>query len=309
MSVLKNNRVLIVDDQVELRERMANLLIDGGDSEKSSSQVKNLRQKLLNPNSDNGNNHLSKSKYIVDTVGKGQDALEIIISANNQNKPYALAFIDMRMPTGWDGLKTAQEIRKIDKDIEIVMMTAFADYKQKDITEHIGYPEKLLYIKKPFNIEEILQMTLSLCSKWSILQEQKENNIILESLLKSLYHLRTSSKDKIKELALISVVDFLKAPGGILLQWDCLTQKWQIKESQGNISADKIKNFICANSNEMYQLSTRKHFGPDYFIPFGKEHCYAMVLFNPECKTSSHWYQIFDLLTMSIDIELAKLTL
>ena len=79
----------------------------------------------------------------------------------------------MRMP-GWDGLKTAQEIRKIDSNIEIIIITAYTDIKREELVNKIGKPEKLLYLKKPFEKEEILQVILSLTTKWSL--EQKVKN-------------------------------------------------------------------------------------------------------------------------------------
>jgi hypothetical protein len=75
---------------------------------------------------------------------------------------------------GWVGLKTAQEIRKIDSNIEMIIMTAYTDIKREELVNKIGKPEKLLYLKKPFEKEEILQVVLSLTTKWSL--EQKVKN-------------------------------------------------------------------------------------------------------------------------------------
>ena len=56
---------------------------------------------------------------------------------------------------GWDGLETATKVREVDKNIEIVIMTAYADHDQAQIAEQVGMPEKLLYIKKPFGKKEV----------------------------------------------------------------------------------------------------------------------------------------------------------
>lgn len=306
MNAPRNNRILIIDDQVELRERLAKLLSGSNDREKLSDHVKSLREKLFSSVSEAPEEGAPQIEYEVDTVGSGQDALERIKQSLEKSNPYALAFIDMRMPSGWDGLRTAEEIRKIDKDIEMVIMTAFADYDQKEVAERVGCPEKLLYIKKPFHVEEILQMALSLCSKWALLQEQKENNVLLENLLKTLHHLRTAPREKIEKIALESVCLFLKADGGFLARWDLKSQQWELKSIFSNPSDDKIKKFIDTNAETMHKASTRKHFGSDYFMPFGKDHAYALVAFNAECRISSQWYKIFDLLTMSVDIELSR---
>jgi len=83
---------------------------------------------------------------------------------------YAVAFIDIRMPPGWDGIKTAQKIREIDRDIEIVIVTAYADVTRSQIVSNIGYPEKLLYLRKPFDNDELAQIALQLTTKWAVVQ-------------------------------------------------------------------------------------------------------------------------------------------
>ena len=63
------------------------------------------------------------------------------------------------------------EIKLIDKNIEIVIVTAYTDRKREEILLTVGTPEKLLYLKKPFDREEILQVMLSLTLKWSLEKE------------------------------------------------------------------------------------------------------------------------------------------
>lgn len=166
-------RILIVDDQSDLREQLAQLLLSSGRQNKTARLVKSMRARLMGFGDGTEKDHDALSNYDIDTAGQGQEAFEMVQVALKQNAPYAVMFLDMRMPPGWDGLKTAQEIRKIDPNIEIVMMTAYADYSQEDLVREIGSPEKLLFIKKPFHSEEICQFAYSLCMKW--------NNQVLES--------------------------------------------------------------------------------------------------------------------------------
>ena len=103
-----------------------------------------------------------KITYQVDTVSQGKEGLKLVEQALENNDPYPVAFIDMRMPPGWDGVTTAHRIRKIDPDIQIVFMTAYSDKSMNEIYEQLGGTDKLLYIKKPFDMEEITSITETL---------------------------------------------------------------------------------------------------------------------------------------------------
>jgi len=93
--------------------------------------------------------------------GRGQLALR-----KDQDEPFAVAFLDMRMPPGPDGVWAAARIRELDPAIEIVMCTAYSDIDPRDIGGLVPPEEKLSYLQKPFHPHEIRQMTISLASKW-----------------------------------------------------------------------------------------------------------------------------------------------
>ena len=102
------------------------------------------------------------------------------------NNPIALTYMDMSMPPGWDGLATIKKIREIDKNIEIVIMTAYTDKSLSEIVEDIDLLDKLLYIRKPFDArEEIQQMTISLVEKWNVGMEAETNRQRLEAVINS----------------------------------------------------------------------------------------------------------------------------
>ncbi|MBZ4682926.1 MAG: two-component system, NtrC family, sensor kinase [Fusobacteriaceae bacterium] len=183
-----NKRVLLIDDQKEILESMKNLL-SGKDN------LKEINDKLDNILSDffeEEKKEQDEEKYEVDIAEDGQIGYEMVKKSLEEGKPYSVVTIDMRMP-GWDGLRTAKEIRKIDENIEIVIITAYTDRNRKELVKQIGKPEKLLYLRKPFEREEILQIMMSLTMKWSLerkVQNQfhiiKDTNNKLEKIIKSI---------------------------------------------------------------------------------------------------------------------------
>jgi len=112
-------------------------------------------------------------EYEVDSAYQGEEAAEMVAKAVAEQRPYMLAFVDMRMPPGWDGLKTIEEIWKRDPKLHVVICTAFSDYSWPEIVERLGASDKLLILKKPFDVSEVSQLAAALTRKrW--LEEQME---------------------------------------------------------------------------------------------------------------------------------------
>ncbi|MBT7024145.1 MAG: response regulator, partial [Gammaproteobacteria bacterium] len=95
----------------------------------------------------------------------GQEGLQKLIEASEAGDPYAVIYLDMRMPTGWDGLETAERIREVDTEVRIVLITAYMDYSLTEIRQRIGV--NFDFLTKPVDVNELLQLTLSLAAQWS----------------------------------------------------------------------------------------------------------------------------------------------
>ena len=100
----------------------------------------------------------------------GEEAVEII-ARSREAAPVGVAFVDIRMPPGIDGVETVRRIRSIDRDIEVVLMTAYTDKRLTDLVHDMELIHKLLYIRKPFAREEVQQIALSLAAKWNLEQQ------------------------------------------------------------------------------------------------------------------------------------------
>ena len=112
----------------------------------------------------------------------GERACEIIDRGKQWNQPIAVAFVDIRMPPGIDGIETVRRVRAIDRDVEIVMMTAYTDQALPDIIRDMELLHKLLYIRKPFVHEEIQQIAVSLVGKWNVERTlERERRLLADS--------------------------------------------------------------------------------------------------------------------------------
>ena len=110
--------------------------------------------------------------------------MEYIAKAIKEGSPYALAFVDIRMPPGWNGIETIKYIWEIDKDIQIVICTAYSDYSWEETVEQLGQRENLLILKKPFDHVAVRQLAMALTKKWQLLQESRSYTTKLEKNVK-----------------------------------------------------------------------------------------------------------------------------
>lgn len=97
-------------------------------------------------------------------ANQGQEGVQMARQALAAEQPYAVAFIDMRMPPGWDGLTTAQALRALDPNIYLVIVSAFSDHSVDEIHSALEYD--VLFLRKPFVAEEIYQMARNLTEGW-----------------------------------------------------------------------------------------------------------------------------------------------
>jgi diguanylate cyclase (GGDEF)-like protein len=104
--------------------------------------------------------------FDVDSAMQGRDGVERARRALDEGRPYSVAFVDMRMPPGWDGLETIEQLWKIDSEVQVVVCSAYTDYDWLELLARLGHSDKLIVIKKPFEPIEILQSASALSRKW-----------------------------------------------------------------------------------------------------------------------------------------------
>ncbi len=97
---------------------------------------------------------------------QGQKGYEMVKAAIEENRPFAMAFVDMRMPPGWDGLETIEHLWQVDPDLQVVICSAYSDYSWSKITKRLGHTDNLLILKKPFDNSEVAQLAAALTKKW-----------------------------------------------------------------------------------------------------------------------------------------------
>ncbi len=124
-------------------------------------------------------------RFELDSAAQGQTGLALVQDALSEGRPYAVAFVDMRMPPGWDGLETIRHLWAADPHLQVVICTAFSDHSWAAITERLGQSENLLILKKPFDNVEVLQLTHALTRKWRLARDIEAHVAGLDDLLQA----------------------------------------------------------------------------------------------------------------------------
>ena len=166
-----NYRVLVVDDQGEIHQDFEEMLTPGF----TAALTDDLADAFA---SEVDESFLPKFKLL--HARSGSEAYDIVKTTIETGDPIAVAYVDIRMPPGMDGIETTQRIRAIDENIEIVLMSAYTDKSIGEIVHEMDLLHKLLYIRKPFAREEIQQITLALAEKWNVESELGDKRRQLE---------------------------------------------------------------------------------------------------------------------------------
>ncbi|MEJ2701108.1 MAG: response regulator [Sedimentisphaerales bacterium] len=177
----KNRRILIIDDNEAIHEDFRVILANPTED---TSAFDKAEAAILGGVFDKRD----QETFDVDSAFQGQEGLEKIQQALQAGQPYAMAFVDVRMPPGWDGIETIQRIWSAYPDLQVVICTAYSDYEWHEIVKRLGRTEKLLILKKPFEKEEVYQLAIALTEKWRLTKQARFKHHELERIVKQRTH-------------------------------------------------------------------------------------------------------------------------
>jgi diguanylate cyclase len=167
-----NNRILVVDDNQAIHADFKKILCAAVSAQNLDRAAEALFGKPINPPA-------PTRQYVLELASQGQEGVEKARQACCAGGPFALAFVDMRMPPGWDGVQTIEALWNVDPDLQVVICTAYSDYSWGDISRKLGQSDRLLILKKPFDPIEVAQLATAMSAKWQL---KKESRLKLQEL-------------------------------------------------------------------------------------------------------------------------------
>jgi len=154
-------RVLVVDDNEAIHQDFRKIFIN---KDSTTAALDEAMSTLFGTESD----QVDLPTFDIDSAYQGREGVALVERAVEEGRPYTVAFVDVRMPPGWDGIETVQRMWKVDPGIQVVICTAYSDYSADAILRRLGLTDRLLILKKPFDCSEVLLMATTLNEKWNL---------------------------------------------------------------------------------------------------------------------------------------------
>jgi signal transduction histidine kinase/ActR/RegA family two-component response regulator len=219
-----NHRILVIDDNKAIHEDFRKIL---GRKKAVSSNLTDAESALFGDDSP----AVQLPEFEIDSAFQGQEGFELIAKSLREDHPYSMAFVDVRMPPGWDGVETTAHIWEKYPDLQVVICTAYSDYSWQEMSSKLGFSDRLVILKKPFDNIEALQLAISLTEKWRLYQQARLRLDDLERMVQE----RTVALQKTNG-DLAQANDLLK-----------LATKTTQKMAEGAVAASKAKSEFLAN--------------------------------------------------------------
>jgi len=161
-----NRRILLIDDNESIHQDFRKILNPALPGEAALAVA---AAELFGPAA----GRPAEPSFEIDSAFQGQEGLDKVREACAQQRPYAMAFVDVRMPPGWDGIETISHIWSEYPDLQVVICTAYSDYSLEKIVGKLGRTDRMLILKKPFDSIEVLQFADALTEKWRLGREAR----------------------------------------------------------------------------------------------------------------------------------------
>jgi signal transduction histidine kinase len=189
------NRILIADDEAKIRTEYARVLAPDGGSD--IQRLNDLRAELF------GNKPEAGASIVFDVTlcSEGDAAIAAVRKSLEDDRPFQVAILDVRMPPGRDGVSAAAAIRKLDERIQVVIATAYSDTPPQDILREVPPAEKLFYVQKPLHALELQQLATALCEKWRTEQALLHLSASLEADVAARTKELTETNERLREEA------------------------------------------------------------------------------------------------------------
>jgi CheY-like chemotaxis protein len=155
----KEYRILVIDDNPDIHEDFRKLLCL---ERRANSELEAAEKIIFGSSPENGN---KQSRFQIDSAYQGHEGLAKLYHALQEGEPYAMAFVDVRMPPGWDGIEVIPRLWVADPNLPVVICTAYSDYSWEEIFARLGNTDHLFILKKPFERIEVLQLAHTLVER------------------------------------------------------------------------------------------------------------------------------------------------
>jgi CheY-like chemotaxis protein len=188
-------RVLAVDDNPTIHEDFQKILVRQSSQQRVPDQLSDLETAVFDEETPSA----PCAAFELDCAFQGREGLDKVQAALRQGRPYAVTFVDMRMPPGWDGVETITRLWEADPWLQVVICTAYSDYSWDQIIKQLGRHDNLVILKKPFDNIEVYQIAQALAKKWLLMRQVQQLSEAVEEQVRTRTHELTETVRQLQE--------------------------------------------------------------------------------------------------------------
>lgn len=265
-------RILIIDDNPDIHSDFMKIL----KSDEPASKLEGLGSVLFGVSKNDENIILPAFK--IDTASQGEEGVNKIRKAYEEGVPFALAFVDVRMPPGMDGVETIKRIWEVDTNIQVVICTAYSDYSWEETITELGSTDNLLILKKPFDSTSVRQLACALTKKWKLMRESRQYTKNLEQKIdrttEELKHLATHdaltglpNRVLLRDELMEAVKEYEKNSNGFAIMFIDIDRFKLVNDSLSHSAGDQLLSFVAKNIKEcLSEADMVARLGGDEFV-------------------------------------------
>lgn len=188
--IRNSHRILVVDDNPAIHEDIKKILCPPLEDDLSQDEAALFG--IAVPTS-------QRAEFAIDSAYQGQEGLALVQRALAEGRPYSMAFVDVRMPPGWDGIETIRHLWQHYAELQVVICTAHSDHSWEEIIKSLGKSDSMVILKKPFDNVEVLQLAHALTRKWVVTRQARYRLDNLEAIVERRTAELISTNTRLKE--------------------------------------------------------------------------------------------------------------